>query len=352
MSGSDTVVELDGQRVRISNPEKVYFPALGLTKWDLVSYYLAVAPGALTGCRDRPTMLHRFPDGVDGKEIYQKRVPNPPEWIETVTVRFPSGREARFLAPQDSAHVIWAVNLGCLEMNPWNVRRSDVDHPDELRIDLDPTPEAPFADARRVAMEVREVLPEHGLEGFPKTSGKRGIHIYCRIEPRWTFHEVRRAALALARQVERRMPSLVTTAWWKEERHGVFIDFNQNARDRTIASAYSVRPREDGRVSCPLRWDEVPDVEPEGLNITTVPARFAEVGDPGAGIDDHVGSLDSLLELAERQKAEGYDEAPWPPHFPKEKGEPRRVGPSRRRGGGDVARRRDGGSRRRFAADE
>jgi DNA ligase D-like protein (predicted polymerase) len=336
------MVEVDGRSVRVSNPDKVYFPAIGATKLDLVSYYLTVAAGALVGCRERPTMLHRYPDGVEGKEIYQKRVPHPPEWIDTVTVTFPSGREARFLCPTDAAHVIWAVNLGCLEMNPWNVRRPDVDHPDELRIDLDPTPQAPFADVRRVAMEVREVLPEHGLVGFPKTSGKRGIHIYCRIEPRWSFFDVRIAALALGRQVTERIPELVTVNWWKEERHGVFMDFNQNARDRTIASAYSVRPMPDGRVSCPLDWDEVRDVEPEDLTLRTVPKRFAEKGDPGAGIDGHVGSLDSLLTLAERQKGAGYEEAPWPPHFPKQREEPRRVSPSRR------AR----GSRRRFAADE
>jgi DNA ligase D-like protein (predicted polymerase) len=327
-----TTIEVDGREVRITNPDKIYFPAIGVTKWDLVSYYLAVAPGAVVGCRDRPTMLHRFPDGVDGEEIYQKRVPHPPEWTETVTVQFPSGREARYLCPQDAAHVVWAVNLGCFEMNPWNARRSDVDHPDELRIDLDPTPEAPFSDARRVAMVAREVLDEYALVGFPKTSGKRGIHIYCRIEQRWTFHEVRRAALALAREVERHMPEIVTTAWWKEERHGgVFMDYNQNARDRTIASAYSVRPMQDARVSCPLRWGEVEDVEPEDLTLRTVPDRFARIGDPGAAIDDNVGSLEPLLELAEKQKAEGLDEAPYPPHFPKAEGEPRRVRPSRKR---------------------
>lgn len=331
MPESYTHVDVDGFEVRISNPDKVYFPHPRLTKLDLVNYYLAVVNGALVGCRERPTMLHRYPDGVDGKEIYQKRVPHPPEWIETVTVTFPSGREARFLCPTEKAHVIWAVNLGCLEMNPWNVRRSDVDHPDEIRVDLDPTPEASFADVRKVAMEVRDVLPEHGLVGFPKTSGKRGIHIYCRIEQRWTFHEVRRAALALARQVEGRIPELVTTRWWKEERHGVFMDFNQNARDRTIASAYSVRPMSDARVSCPLSWDEVADVEPAELTIQTVPSRFAKLGDPGAAIDQNIGKLDSLLELAEKQEAEGLDDAPWPPNFPKQEGEPPRVQPSRRK---------------------
>lgn len=327
------VLELDDRRVRISNPDKVYFPAFGGTKWDLVRYYLAVSDGALVGCRDRPTMLHRFPDGVDGKEIYQKRVPHPPDWLETVTVAFPSGRKARFLAPQDAAHIVWAVNLGALEMHPWNARASDVDRPDELRIDLDPTPQAPFADVRRVAAEVAEVLPEHGLTGFPKTSGKRGIHVYCRIEPRWGFHTVRRAALALARQVERRLPELVTTAWWKEERHGVFVDFNQNARDRTIASAYSVRPTADARVSCPITWDEVREVEPADLTIRTVPSRYAQRGDAGGAIDAHAGSLDSLLELADRDEREGLGDAPWPPHFPKGDREPSRAPPSRRRRG-------------------
>jgi DNA ligase D-like protein (predicted polymerase) len=323
-------IEVAGQTVKITNPQKVYFPKIGATKWDLVEYYLAVAPGALDGCRERPTMLHRYPDGVDGEEIYQKRVPHPPPWLDTVTVTFPSGREARFLCPYDEAHVLWAVNLGCFEMNPWNVRRDDVEHPDELRIDLDPTPEASFADARRVAVIVREVLPEFGLVGFPKTSGKRGIHVYVRIEQRWTFHEVRRAALAFARECEKRAPTLITTAWWKEQRHeGVFMDYNQNARDRTIASAYSVRPTQDARVSCPLDWDEVADVEVEDLTLRTVPARFKERGDPGAAIDDHVCTIEPLLELAERQKSEGLDEAPYPPHFPKAEGEPRRVQPSR-----------------------
>jgi DNA ligase D-like protein (predicted polymerase) len=326
-------IDVGGQTVKITNPQKVYFPQLGAsggTKWDLVEYYLAVAPGALVGCRERPTMLHRYPDGVDGEEIYQKRVPHPPTWLDTVTVTFPSGREARFLCPYDEAHILWAVNLGCFEMNPWNVRRSDVEHPDELRIDLDPLPDAPFADARKVAVVVRETLPDFGLVGFPKTSGKRGIHIYIRIEQRWTFHEVRRAALALAREVERRIPELVTTAWWKEERTGsVFVDYNQNARDRTIASAYSVRPTQDARVSCPLEWDEVADVEPEDLTMRTVPARFAERGDPGAAIDDNVCTIEPLLELSERQSSEGLDEAPYPPHFPKAEGEPRRVQPSR-----------------------
>jgi bifunctional non-homologous end joining protein LigD len=289
-----------------------------------------VAPGALVGCRDRPNMLHRYPDGVDGEEIYQKRVPpHRPPWIQTATVRFPSGRSAEFLAIQDAAHLAWAINLGCLDLNPWPVRCGDVDHPDELRVDIDPTPEAPFGDARQVALVVKEVLEEHGLTGFPKTSGKRGIHVNVRVEPRWDFTEVRRAALALAREVERRAPDIATTAWWKEQRHGVFIDYNQNARDRTVASVYSVRPVPDARVSCPLAWDEVAGVDPSALRLDTVPKRFAEIGDPGAGIDDHPGGLDSLLDLARRDEAGGLGDAPWPPHFPKAKGEPRRVSPSR-----------------------
>jgi DNA ligase D-like protein (predicted polymerase) len=333
-AASDAIeIELDGRDVRITNPAKVYFPespAGPLTKLDLVQYYLAVAPGALVGCRDRPNMLHRYPDGVDGEEIYQKRVPpHRPPWIQTTTVRFPSGRSAEFLAIQDAAHLAWAVNLGCLDLNPWPVRCGDVDHPDELRVDIDPTPEAPFDDARQVALVVNEVLEEHGLTGFPKTSGKRGIHVNVRVEPRWDFTEVRRAALALAREVERRAPDIATTAWWKEQRHGVFIDYNQNARDRTVASAYSVRPVPDARVSCPLSWDEVAGVDPSTLRLDTVPKRFAEIGDPGATIDERAGRLDSLLDLARRDEAGGLGDAPWPPHFPKAKGEPRRVSPSR-----------------------
>ena len=316
--------------VRISNPDKVYFPAIGATKGDLVGYHLAVAEGTLIGCRERPTMLHRYPDGVDGEDIYQKRVPHPPDWLDTVTVTFPSGREARFLCPTDAAHVIWAVNLGCFEMNPWNVRQSDVEHPDELRIDLDPTPDAPFTDVRTVAMLVRELLPDYGLVAFPKTSGKRGIHVYVRIAQEWTFQDVRRAALALAREVEKRMPKLVTTAWWREERHGgVFIDYNQNARDRTIASAYSVRPTPDARVSCPLSWDEVPGVEPQALTMRTVPARIKEIGDPGADIDNHVCRLDALLELSDRHKAEGLDDAPRAVQPPRRRREPTDKGQGR-----------------------
>jgi DNA ligase D-like protein (predicted polymerase) len=325
-------IDVDGREVRVTNPEKVFFPRLRTTKLDLAEYYLAVAQGALVGSRERPTLLYRWPNGSEGEPFYQKRVPpQRPEWLQTVTVRFPSGRSAEMLVITDAASIAWAVNLGCIDLNPWPVRRRDVDHPDELRVDLDPTPEAPFADVRRVAAEVRPVLEEHGLVGWPKTSGKRGIHVYVRIEPRWSFTEVRRAALALARAVERRAPKIATTAWWKEERHGVFVDYNQNARDRTIASAYSVRPVADATVSCPISWDEAVDVEPADLTIKTVPSRFSEGGDPGSGIDDAPGTLDALLDLADRDEKEGLGEAPWPPHFPKAAREPPRVQPSKRR---------------------
>ncbi len=285
----------------------------------------------MRGARDRPVVMHRWPDGVEGHSFYQKRVPSSrPEWLRTVRIRFPSGRSAEELVIADVAHLLWMVNLGCLDINPWPVRASDTDHPDELRVDLDPTPRIPFASARKVALVVRDVLEEHGLVGWPKTSGKRGIHVLVRIEPRWGFQEVRRAALALAREVERRS-SLATTAWWKEERRGVFVDYNQNARDRTVASAYSVRPVPDARASCPLEWDEVADVEPRELRLDTVPKRFAERGDPHAGIDDAVDSLESLLELADRDEREGLSDAPWPVHHPKMPGEPTRVAPSRAR---------------------
>jgi DNA ligase D-like protein (predicted polymerase) len=325
-------LEIAGRAVRITNPAKIYFPALGLTKLDLVRYWLAVAPGALVGSRDRPTLLKRHPEGVDGFFFYQKRVPaSRPDWIETVTVRFPSGRRADFLAMRDEAHLAWAINLGCLELHPWNVRTSDVDHPDELRFDLDPTPEFSWDDVRKTALIVRETLADLSLDAFPKTSGKRGMHVLMRIEPRWDFTDLRRAALALGREVERRAPGLATTAWWKEERRGVFVDYNQNARDRTLASAYSVRPTPDGRVSAPVAWDEVADVDPEDLTIQTVPERFRSVGDPGAAIDERAYPLEPLLELAERQEREGMPEAPYPPHHPKAEGEPTRVAPSRAR---------------------
>jgi DNA ligase D-like protein (predicted polymerase) len=316
--------------VRISSPSKVFFPEPGHTKLDLANYYVAVGEAAVRHLRDRPTTLKRFVDGAAGDFFFQKRVPKgAPEWLQTATVHFPSGRSATELCANDEAHVVWAVNLGVIDFNPWPVRRSDLDHPDELRVDLDPTPEAPWDDVRKVAMCVREVLADHELEGFPKTSGSRGIHVNVRVEPRWDFTEVRRAALALAREVERRVPKLATSKWWKEERHGVFVDYNQNARDRTIASAYSVRPVPDARVCCPITWDEVPDVEPAELRLDTVPERLKATGDPSATIDERSFSLDSLLDLAARDEAEGLGDAPWPPHFPKQKGEPQRVQPSK-----------------------
>ena len=335
MAEPSLTLDVAGRAVRITNPEKPFFPALGVTKLGLVQYWLAVAPGALTGCRDRPTLLKRHPDGVDGFFFYQKRVPaSRPDWIETVTVHFPSGRSAEFLAMRDAAHLAWAINLGCLELHPWNVRTTDVEHPDEIRFDLDPTPEFGWDDVRRTALLVRETLDDFGLAAFPKTSGKRGMHVLMRIEPRWGFGDIRRAALALGREVERRAPDLATTAWWKEERRGVFVDYNQNARDRTLASAYSVRPTPDGRVSCPLSWDEVPDAEPADLTILTVPERFRNRGDPGSAIDEHAYSIEPLLELAEAQERAGMPDAPWPPNFPKGDREPMRVQPSRARKAG------------------
>ncbi|MDP8957927.1 MAG: DNA polymerase domain-containing protein [Actinomycetota bacterium] len=324
-------IEVAGRLVRLSNPEKVFFKARSETKQDLALYYLAVGEGVLRAVHDRPTVLKRYPDGAHGKHFYQKRVPSPPEWLQTVKVAFPSGRSAEELAPADLAHVIWAVNLGCLEMHPWPVRRQDLDHPDELRVDLDPQPGVGLSGVRRVAEVVREVLVDHGMVGYPKLSGSRGIHIHMRIEPRWDFTEVRRAALGLAREVERRTPA-ATSAWWKEERgERVFVDYNQNARDRTLASAYSVRPNAEATVACPVTWEELGDVEPPDLTMATVPARYAKLGDPSATIDEQAFSLESLLELAARDEAEGLGDAPWPPHFPKQRGEPKRVMPSRAR---------------------
>ncbi|HTA33838.1 MAG TPA: non-homologous end-joining DNA ligase [Solirubrobacteraceae bacterium] len=326
------VMELYGHEVRVSNPGKLFFPDAGITKLDLVNYYVECETAVVRHLRERPTVLKRWVDGVAGKPFFQKRVPDgAPEWLQTATVTFPSGRHARELIPNDAAHLVWGVNLGVIDWNPWPVRREDLDHPDELRVDLDPQPDVPFSEVREVALGVREVLDEHGLRGYPKTSGSRGIHVYVRIEPRESFTEVRRAALALAREVERRMPGRATSRWWKEEREGVFIDYNQNARDRTVASAYSVRAVPDARVSCPLEWDEVPDVEPADLRLQTVPARLRELGDPSASIDEHPGRLDGLLELAARDERDGLGDAPWPPNFRKQKGEPPRVQPSRAR---------------------
>ena len=319
--------------VKVTNPDKVFFAARRETKLDLIRYYLAVGEGALRGVRLRPTVLKRFPNGAEGDFFFQKRVPDSrPPWIETVTVSFPSGRTATELCPVDVAHVIWAANLGCLDLNPWPVRRGDVDHPDELRIDLDPSPGVGFAEVRLVAIEVKAVLDELGLTGFPKTSGSRGIHINVRVKPEHDFLAMRRAALALAREVERRRPDLVTSKWWKEERGAkVFIDYNQNARDRTVASAYSVRANAEALVSAPVRWSEVPDVELADFTLATVPARYAELGDLHASIDDVAYPLEPLLELAARDEAEGLGDAPWPPNFAKQKGEPKRVQPSRAR---------------------
>ena len=327
-----TTIEVAGHEVRLSSPDKVFFPEAGHTKLDLAGYYVEAAEAAVIHLRERPTTMKRFVDGAAGDFFFQKRVPKgAPEWLQTATVHFPSGRSARELVANDAAHLVWAVNLGVIDFNPWPVRRADLDHPDELRVDLDPTPGVAFDEVRKVALVVREALEEHGLSGFPKTSGSRGIHVNVRIEPEHDFTEVRRAALALAREVERRAPKLATSKWWKEERHGVFVDYNQNARDRTVASAYSVRPTPDARVSCPLEWDEVPDADPGELRLDTVPERLAERGDPSAAIDEHAGSLDALLELAARDEAGGLSDAPWPPHFRKQKGEPKRVQPSRAR---------------------
>jgi DNA ligase D len=328
-------VELEvGERiVKVTNPDKVFFRTRGETKLDLVRHYLTVGDGIVRALYERPTQLKRHPDGAEGEAIYQKRVPEKrPEWIETARVHFPSGRHADELCVTELAQVVWAANLGTLDFHPWPSRRRDVEHPDELRIDVDPQPGTDFADAKRVAETVHEVLAEIGFVGWAKTSGNRGIHVACRIEPLWTFPEVRRCALAFAREVERRAPKLVTTAWWKEERgERVFIDYNQNARDRTIASAYSVRARPDATVSAPVRWDELPDVETEDFTIATMPERYAEHGDVQAGIDDAVCDLRVLLEWVERDETAGVGEAPYPPNFPKMPGEPRRVQPSRAR---------------------
>jgi bifunctional non-homologous end joining protein LigD len=291
---------------------------------------VGMADAVLVHVRERPTVMKRFVNGIMEDPIWQKRVPQKvPDWLETATVAFPSGRTAEELVANDAAHLVWAVNLGVIDFNPWPARRADLDHPDELRVDLDPTPGIGWNDVRRTAMVVRDVLEEHDLRGYPKTSGSKGIHVNVRVEPRWDFLGVRRAALAMAREVERRAPDLATTKWWKEERHGVFVDYNQNARDRTVASCYSVRPTPDARVSCALRWEEVPDVEPGDLRLDTVRERLADVGDPSADIDEQPGSLEALLDLARRDEEEGLGDAPWPPHFPKQKDEPKRVQPSR-----------------------
>ncbi len=326
------VLIVGGREVTVTNPDKVLFPERGHTKRDLVHYYLAVADGALRAAGGRPNVLVRYPDGAGVPPFYQKRAPTPrPAWVETVTLKFPSGRSAEEVVLGEAATLAWMANLGCLELHPHPVRAGDLDHPDELRVDLDPVPGVPWSQIRDVAAVVREVLETMGLVGWPKTSGSRGIHINVRIEPRWTFTQVRRAALALARDVERRVPALATSKWWKEERHGVFLDYNQNAKDRTVAAAYSVRPKPDARVSAPLAWAEVATCEPEAFTLTTMPARVARDGDPHAAIDAHAGVLDALLDLAERDQREGLGDAPWPPHYRKQPGEGDRVAPSRRR---------------------
>jgi bifunctional non-homologous end joining protein LigD len=331
-AGPPVTLELDGGAVTVSNPGKVFFPAIGFTKLDLVRYYLSVADGALRGVRDRPMALKRFVHGIDGEAFFQKRAPaSVPEYVRTVELSFPSGRTADEVVVSKAAALAWVINLGCVDLNPHPIRADDTEHPDELRVDLDPGPGVAWDDVRRVALAVRDVLDDHGLIGWPKTSGSRGIHVYARIERRWSYGEVRRAALALAREVERRVPELATSKWWKEERHGVFIDYNQNAKDKTVASVYSVRPVADARVSAPLTWDEVPDAELGDFTVATVPPRYAQLGDVGAGIDDAVGSLDALLELSARDEATGLGDAPWPPMYAKQPGEPPRVQPSKRR---------------------
>ena len=325
------VLSIDGREVRVTHPGKLYFSKeTKLSKLDLIRYYLSIAPGALTGIRDRPLVLKRFVDGAEGEAFYQKRAPvKRPAWLRTVTLSFPSGRKAEEVVVDDAAGLAWIVNLGCIELHPHPVRSGNLEHPDELRVDLDPGPGVQWQDVRRVALEVKSLLDEMGLRGWAKTSGSRGMHVNVRIQQRWAFHEVRRAALALSREVERRQPGLASSKWWKEERHGVFIDYNQNAKDRTTCSAYSVRPLPDARVSTPLHWDEVPDCDPADFGVLTVPKRFAEFGDPHAGMDAEAGSIDKLLELAAKDEAAGLGDAPWPPHFRKTEGESPRVAPSR-----------------------
>jgi bifunctional non-homologous end joining protein LigD len=326
------IIEVAGRQVTISNPDKVYFPRTGHTKMDLVRYYLSVADGALRGAAGRPMVLKRFVNGAEGEAFFQKRAPaNRPDWLDSVVLSFPSGRTAEEIVISDAAGLAWVANLGCIDLNPHPIRAGDLDHPDELRVDLDPVPGIEWPQIVSVALVAREVLSDFGLTGWPKTSGSRGIHVYARIEPRWGFTEVRRAAVALAREIERRAPAEATARWWKEERHGVFVDYNQNAKDRTVASAYSVRPVPDARVSAPLEWDEVPGCDPAAFTIDTMPGRYAAIGDPGAGIDAAVGSLDRLLELAAADEAAGLPDAPWPPHFEKQSGEAPRVQPSKRR---------------------
>ena len=325
------VLLLEGREVQITHPDKLYFSSqVKVTKLDHVRYYLSVAPGALAGIQDRPIVLKRFVNGAEGEAFFQKRAPDQrPSWLRTVTLSFPSGRTAEEVVVDDAAGLAWIVNLGCIELHPHPVRSGDLDHPDELRIDLDPVPGVGWDDVRRVALEVQALLEELGLRGWPKTSGSRGMHVNVRIQPRWTFQEVRRAAVAFSRAVERHAPTLATSKWWKEERHGVFLDYNQNAKDRTTCSAYSVRPLPDARVSAPLHWSEVPASDPTDFTIFTMPERFAKIGDPHADMNSDPGSLEKLLELADKDEAAGLGDAPWPPHFRKMESEGPRVAPSR-----------------------
>jgi bifunctional non-homologous end joining protein LigD len=324
-------LSIEGREVYITHPDKVYFSAqVRISKLDLVRYYLSVAPGALEGIQDRPIVLKRFVNGAEGEAFYQKRAPSQrPPWLRTVNLSFPSGRTAEEIVVDDAAGLVWIVNLGCIELHPHPVRSSDLEHPDELRIDLDPVPGVGWADVCRVALEVKAFLEEVGLRGWPKTSGSRGMHVNVRIEPRWTFAEVRRAAVALSRAVERRAPTLASSKWWKEERHGVFLDYNQNAKDRTTCSAYSVRPVPDARVSTPLHWHEVPDCDPADFTVFTIPDRFGKISDPHADMNSAPGSLEKLLDLAAQDEAAGLGDAPWPPHFRKMDKEAPRVAPSR-----------------------
>ncbi len=335
-------LSIASREVTISNPAKVLFPEAGITKLDVVQYYLAIAEGALRGAGGRPNVLVRYADGIAGEFFYQKRAPaSRPAWVEVCTIAFPSGRTADEIVPRDAATLAWMANLGCLELHPHPVRTDDLEHPDELRVDLDPVPGVDWPQILAVASLVRETLDEFGLVGWPKTSGSRGVHVNVRLERRWTFLEVRRAALALAREVERRGPGIATSRWWKEERHGVFLDYNQNARDRTVASAYSIRPTPDARVSAPVTWEELASCRPEDFTLRTMPARVARLGDRHAAIDAHPCSLAALLELSRAQEAAGLGDAPWPPHYAKQAGEPPRVQPSRaRRAAAPSGRRR------------
>src|SRR6516165_9197997 len=337
---ASTVLSVEGRDVQITHPDKLYFRSQArISKLDLVRYYLSIAPGALAGIRDRPIVLKRFVNGAEAEAFYQKRAPEQrPAWLRTVTLYFPSGRTAEEIVVDDAAGLAWIVNLGCIELHPHPVRTSDLEHPDELRIDLDPVPGVSWGDVCRVALEVQALLEEVGLRGWPKTSGSRGMHVNVRIQPHWTFAEVRRAAVAVSRAVERRAPALASSKWWKEERHGVFLDYNQNAKDRTTCSAYSVRPLPDARVSTPLDWNEVPDCDPADFTMFTLPDRFAKIGDPHAQMDASAGSLEKLLELAEKDEAAGLADAPWPPHFRKMESEAPRVAPSRARSSAKKAR--------------